>query len=178
MFITAGNFTLWYYVYIDAFRLTIGASSSCATYFMGNVTISGTRTMSATSTTATFKVLNYTTSLNNTSDSRLKQNIANINDGSLELIEQLRPVTYQWNDLHNRLFNSNVDASGNDLSVPDTDTYPGFIAQEVETVLPLAVGSMDVSGSTYKTIRPIALIPYLVKAIQELSAQVKALQSA
>ena len=79
MFITAGNFTQWYYVYIDAARLTIGSSSSCATYFMGDVTISGTRTMFATSTTATFKVLNYTTSLNNTSDSRLKKNISPIN---------------------------------------------------------------------------------------------------
>ena len=96
---------------------------------------------------------------------------------SLALIEQLNPVTYQWNELHHQLFSAETDASGNDVSVTDTDLYPGFIAQEMETVIPLAVGSMDVSDATYKTLKPLALIPYLVKAIQELSAQNKDMQT-
>ena len=61
--------------------------------------------------------------------------------------------------MHHQLFSAETDASGNDVSVADTEVYPGFIAQEVETVIPLAVGSMDVSDATYKTLKPLALIP-------------------
>ena len=161
----------------DSNQMKINASGGFV--FSGGTTtsITGTRTMTATGTTATFKILNYTTSLNNTSDSRLKKNITQINAGSLELIEQLNPVTYQWNELHHQLFSAETDASGNDVTVADTEMYPGFIAQEMETVFPLAVGSMDVSDTTYKTLKPMALIPYLVKAIQELSAQNKELSA-
>jgi len=46
----------------------------------------------------------------------------------------------------------------------------GIMAQELEQVLPEAV-STDVSG--YKQIDPAALVPVLVKAIQELNAKIK-----
>ena len=142
----------------------------------GNFTISGTKTMTATGTSATFKNLYYVTTFAQTSDQRLKKNISDICGGSLQLIEQLKPVNYQWNDVYNQAFNTGQDASGNDVHCDDNEIYSGFIAQDLENVIPNAVGSMDVNNENYKTIKPLVLIPYLVKAIQELSAQVKTLQ--
>ena len=137
-----------------------------------------TKTLTASSTSATFKNLYYITAFAQSSDLRLKKNVVDISGGSLQLIEQIWPVTYQWNELHNQMFNTYQDASGNDVcGEADNDVYSGFIAQELEGVIPQAVGTMDVHDISYKTIKPIVLIPYLVKAIQELSVQVKSLQA-
>jgi len=46
----------------------------------------------------------------------------------------------------------------------------GFLAQEVEEVVPLAVGEYEHlnAGKTYKNLKHERLIPYLVGAVQEL----------
>jgi hypothetical protein len=92
----------------------------------------------------------------NTSDRRLKKNIADLeNVEGLSAILKLRPVTFQWKN-------------------PATDraVHYGFIAQEVKKALPKAVevgnDSRHTLGLNYS-----ALIPSVVKAIQELNQKTK-----
>ena len=90
---------------------------------------------------------------NDTSDISLKSNIISIPNG-LDMIEKLNPVTFNW------------DRQGNNKP------SAGFIAQEVEEVLPDLVRGEE--GE--KTIKTAGIVRYLVKAVQELSARVKELE--
>jgi len=103
------------------------------------------------------------TTIQSLSDGRLKENIRNATEG-LDVINALRPIRYDWktgfgNDRKNQL---------------------GFVAQEVEAVFPDAVSEWSKTEGdeeAYKTVGPGALIPVLVKAIQELTARVAQLES-
>ena len=86
------------------------------------------------------------------SDIRLKKNIQPLKN-SLELINQLNPITYNWKD--ETLNNNNI----------------GFIAQEVQEVLPEITEDYDIKGEKYLGMRTTDLIPFLVKSIQELSKE-------
>jgi trimeric autotransporter adhesin len=83
------------------------------------------------------------------SDSRLKQNIISL-DSSTQLINQLKPVTYQWKQ-------------GNG------ESQVGFIAQDVETVIP---GLVSTNSDGFKSLNTTGIIPYLVKAFQEQQTQI------
>ena len=98
-------------------------------------------------------------SFTGTSDERLKKNIEEIGDESNEKVKQLRPVTYQWkHQTHNK-------------------SQAGFIAQEVEKVLPELVKENDsVDGSSYKGVSSDDLIPYLVKYVQKLREKLEILK--
>jgi hypothetical protein len=91
------------------------------------------------------------------SDARLKHNITPITSG-LNEISRLRPVTYQMNG----------DGSFN----------VGFIAQEVQPVLPLLVdiGRSSDNPSGFLYVAQTGMIPYMVKAIQELTARIAVLE--
>ena len=97
-----------------------------------------------------------------TSDKRFKNTIANIQYG-LNAILQFRPVSYLWNAerVHN-----NAALKGTQL---------GFIAQEVEQIIPSAVLT-DTDSLQSKSIKYIELIPVLTRAIQEQQAQIEMLQ--
>jgi len=92
----------------------------------------------------------------NTSDRNLKRNMLAIKYG-LEEVMRLNPVSYQWktNNDHGK-------------------THLGFIAQEVEEIIPevVTVGEDGRYGMNYSE-----LVPVLVKSIQELSEKVKFLES-
>ena len=110
-------------------------------------------------------VLNANNSYGSLSDVRFKTNIVDLKDDSLDKILQLRPVSFNWNE-----------ESGN-----DRDRYMvGYIAQEVEKVLPNIVDTHDNSGNNglkdEKSINHPHLIPYLVKSIQQLSAKIDKLE--
>ncbi len=102
------------------------------------------------------------------SDSTLKKNIVSLNESSIQKIKQLRPVYYQLK----------TDPTG--------AKQTGFIAQEVETVLPelVTTRSFDIensSGTTVSTkqllsLNYIGIIPHLVKAVQEQEALIEQLQ--
>jgi hypothetical protein len=95
------------------------------------------------------------TTVQSVSDIRTKENIRNSSEG-LNIIDALRPVRFDFKDGFN-------ESKKNQL---------GFIAQEVEEVFPDAVSEWTKDdGETYKTMGPSALIPVLVKAIQELKAE-------
>ena len=107
---------------------------------------------------------------NDTSDVNLKENISSISDGTT-VIKALRPVKFDWK----------ASGKGNNQH--------GFIAQEVETVLPDAVtGNNYVENKTGlpedepagngKTMNSNAVLAHAVKAIQELEARIKTLEDA
>lgn len=89
------------------------------------------------------------------SDERLKENIVKL-DGGLDTIMQLRGVTYN--------FKSN----------PDGDAIAGFVAQEVEKILP---GLVATGADGYKSLNKDGLIPYLVSAIQDQQKQIDTLKN-
>ena len=93
-----------------------------------------------------------TTSLSCSSDARLKTNITTLSDLSgLDALLQLNPVTFNW--IH--------EATG-------TPPHSGFIAQDVQKVMPDLI-SQGPDG--YFTMNYAGLVTYIVKAIQQLAAQ-------
>jgi hypothetical protein len=109
------------------------------------------------------------TNIYNASDIRLKKNINTITYG-LNTVSALNPVKFNW-------------ADGFDLIEADKILL-GFIAQEVQTVIPEAVESfgsnVDLNGTTIENtlrVNEKFIIPVLVKAIQELSAKVTLLEN-
>jgi len=111
--------------------------------------------------TSTFEGSIRTTSgnlvIDNTSDQVLKKNIKEYKDG-LEVINSLRSVTFDWKD---------KDTS------PDVK---GFIAQEVQTVLPQSVNKTP--DEKYLTLATHEMIPVMWSAIRELSAELDQLKKA
>ena len=98
-------------------------------------------------------------SFTGTSDRRLKKNIEEIEEESNDKVKQLRPVTYQWkHQTHDK-------------------SQAGFIAQEVEKVLPELVKENDsIDGAKYKGVSSDDLIPYLVKYVQKLRKKLEILK--
>jgi len=92
------------------------------------------------------------------SDKRLKENVKEMH-GGLQVVKDLRPVEFEWNEKANDL----MKKQGHDI---------GLIAQEVEWVLPEVVRE----GKNFKTIDYAKLTPVLISAIQELTAEVKDLR--
>ena len=94
------------------------------------------------------------------SDKRLKENIKPL-ENSLEIVKKLNPVEFKWknhNDVPDKMRN-NEDF--------------GFIAQEIEEIVPLAVCDYF----NYKGVQKEKLIPYLVKSIQILEKRIIELEN-
>jgi hypothetical protein len=113
--------------------------------------------------TATFKsFVDSSGSFTLVSDERYKKNIETLTTG-LSIVEKLNPVSFNW--------------KYEDDALPKTN---GFIAQEVELIYPEAITTMDVEDSNgysdQKMMKNDALIPVLVKAIQELKAEIDLLK--
>jgi DNA recombination-dependent growth factor C len=87
------------------------------------------------------------------SDLRHKKNVEPLTAG-LKEVELLKPVTFEWKKL------SDKGMEGQQV---------GFIAQDVEKVLPAVVVTADNAEKT-KSIKYDEIIPVLTKAIQELKA--------
>ncbi|MCS4301908.1 tail fiber domain-containing protein [Chryseobacterium sp. BIGb0232] len=87
------------------------------------------------------------------SDIRFKKNIQNLNYG-LEDIMKIRPVSYQLKE-------------GNDPHV-----HLGFIAQEIEKIIPELVSSTP-DNNGYKAVDYIKLIPVLVKGLQDQEKKIQ-----
>ena len=110
------------------------------------------------------------TSIASISDIRFKENIRDIETG-LEEILKLKPRLFDWKENKGKNEKDSV----------------GFIAQEVEKVLPKLVqenwsdngineDGSAIEGEKYKTVSQADMIPTLVKAIQELTAKVEILE--
>jgi hypothetical protein len=102
-----------------------------------------------------------TTSISSLSDERLKENIKDIDTGLSEIIA-LKPRNFDWKE----------GEGSNEKNVT------GFIAQEVETVLPNLIGDFkhdDLDDA--KSVKMGDMIPTLVKAIQEQQTQIEELKA-
>ena len=95
------------------------------------------------------------------SDIRHKNNVLNINEG-LNAVMLLRPVSYLWNDDY-------ITDNGME------GLHFGFIAQEVKEILPDVILEQNNEEKTLG-LKYTELIPVLVKAIQELKAEIEELR--
>jgi hypothetical protein len=119
----------------------------------------------------------------NTSDRRLKKNVVNI-DSPLEKISKINGVYFNWNETAKELMDRDTD-------VRDI----GFIAQEVQAVLPEIIrpapfdSELDKenssaenkiykskSGEDYLTIQYEKIVPLLVECIKELKSEIEELK--
>ena len=137
----------------------------------------------STGGTATLSLDGSDTSWAAASDERLKKDIANSTVG-LSFINALRPVTFKWN-AKNAVADTlpQYDAASSDPVYGEGKAHHGFIAQEVKAVIDANsdvvnghnIWSEDPNGT--QQVAPAALVPMLVKAIQELTARIEALES-
>lgn len=125
---------------------------SYAGYFAGTTKVTGTM---------------YASAFTTTSDSRLKENIRNLNDSAINNIQLLRPVEYQFkqDSVH---YTYEKDAF--EMKV----NHYGLLAQEVQEIFPNLVYE---SGDGYLSINYTELIPVLIKSVQELSSEVLVLKA-
>jgi hypothetical protein len=101
----------------------------------------------------------------NYSDKRLKENIQPlVNNTILDKINLLNPVTFNYNE-----------ASGYDKETR-ARKVSGFIAQELQEIFPEMVGTLKLNDEEYYDTNLSNLSLYLVKAIQELSAEINLLK--
>ena len=116
------------------------------------------------------------------SDERLKENIVT-SEAGLSFVNDLRPVTYNWKkekdvpqDMPQYVEGSEEPCLGHEYG----KTLHGFIAQEVKAAeeshpeIKEGFNMWRQWDNGTQTVAPAALIPVLVKAIQELSAQADA----
>lgn len=104
-----------------------------------------------------------------TSDERLKKNISTLT-GGLDMIERLRPVHFQWRSASER-------SAGKDLKFEESKTQIGFIAQEVEKIVPEAVVAPSKSSAGLYSLKEADLIPVLVAAVKEQQAEIEQLKA-
>ena len=105
------------------------------------------------------------------SDARAKKNIEPLQNG-FNSIMKLRPVTYKWKsraDIPESVRNLSTQDKSINCGNDNTTQY-GFLAQEVEQIVPDAVIT-DEEG--HKLINYTAIIPMLVQAVQELQMTVE-----
>jgi hypothetical protein len=117
------------------------------------------------------------TSITSLSDARDKKNIEPLEVG-LDFVNALKPVTFDWN-MRPTLDNDGNEIPGGKIDMPDS----GFIAQDLVAAED-TTGLVDYLQLTYREnpdklqATQGRLIPILVKAIQDLSAKVAALEAA
>lgn len=137
-------------------KIGIGVVNPSYTLQVGNTSLSGIVARFQNSA-GTCDINPTTASLTCSSDETLKKNITSLNDSILEKVLLLRPVTYSWN--------SEANAGS---------PHVGFIAQEVESVFPDVVTTDATTG--LKSLAYTNLIPYTVKAIQEMQIKIASLE--
>jgi hypothetical protein len=111
------------------------------------------------------------------SDQRFKKQVKGL-ENSLDILMKLRPTEYLYD-------------TKNPYGIPFTDKRQyGFIAQELETVLPELVrenlktetndkdGKVLTQSTAYKTVNYDGIIPFVVKGVQEQQAEIESQSSA
>lgn len=95
----------------------------------------------------------------NPSDERLKENIEDLSWGLSDILA-LRPVSYKWK-----------------TDKIEQGTQYGFIAQEVQAVMPELIREFESADGTRLGLEKDGIYAAMVKAIQELTARVAALEA-
>jgi len=108
-------------------------------------------------------------SVSSLSDKRTKKDITDLKDG-LSIVNQLKPKTFKYNGKTR-------------IGADDGKTRYGFIADDVLEVASqyVEISKEEIDGvevDDFKSLSMIRMFPMLVKAVQELSAKVEALENA
>jgi hypothetical protein len=156
-----------------------------------NVTGNGDNTLCFGNATTDSSIAFGATSITAPSDQRYKEEIADATAG-LSFIKDLRPVTFKWKKEKDVPSDHPAYVEGSDKRVMESngETNHGFIAQEVKAVIDnhpeikdgFAMWSeqgLDENGNSTggrQRLGDGALIPILVKAIQELEARLAVLE--
>jgi hypothetical protein len=106
---------------------------------------------------------NYVDGYSGSSDERLKENIKPL-EGSAEKVAALRAVEFDWTDEREIKYAKKRTGTAHDF---------GFIAQEVEKIVPEIVGERR---NGMKTINYAKVVPLLLDVIQNLTAEVSDLK--
>ena len=140
----------------------LNAASGGTIYFRdgndNNVTISATGTVQFSNYGAGTLTTDASGNITASSDERLKDIVGNVETGLAEVLE-LQGKEWYWNEL-----------SGLETST----TYQGFIAQDIEKLIPGVVG---ITTGGYKTLAYHALLPTFANAIQELNLNLEDIAS-
>jgi len=154
---------------------------------IGNsITGAGTNTVrigTSSGGTATLGLDGSDTSWAAASDSRLKKDVADSTVG-LSFLNDLRPITFKWQ--HKNAVAEDLpqyDADSSDPIFGEGKAHHGFIAQEVKAVIDDHSDVLDGNNIWHEDpdgtqqLSQGNLVPMLVRAIQELSAQVEELKA-
>ena len=159
------------------------ANDTGAMIVMGyNVTSVGTNNFTFGNNTTDSNIQHGATSISAPSDERLKENIKDETVG-LAFINELRPVTFQWKKANDIPTDMKAYDKDSDERVMNGKYNHGFIAQEVKAVIDkydIKDGCNLWSESGEDKRQRLAegeLVPFLVKAVQELSAKNDALEA-
>ena len=123
---------------------------SIAGYFSGDVKVTGTLTA---------------TTINNSSDLRLKDNISNIKEPATSLLNSLNPISFTFKS-DSMLYLKEGE---------EKRMHYGFIAQEVKELFPNLVTE---DGAGYLSVNYIELIPLLVHVVKQQQMQINELKDA
>ncbi len=116
------------------------------------------------------------TTISTSSDYRLKTDIRNVDESSLERIKNMNVVRYKIKQMELDLGDTARTVRykyEHDSPILKTDHY-GLIAQELREIYPELVYE---GGDGYLSINYIELIPLLIKSIQELNGKVEELEN-
>ena len=105
----------------------------------------------------------------NVSDRRLKSDITNAKDNAISRVMALRPVSFKFKKIDGTIFTGSPD------------TIEGFIADEVQQVIPSAVNHKKDELTSEGTIQPQSLnmpplVSVLTKAVQEQQIEIESLK--
>ena len=174
--VTAGTFGAGAYTFPGALAITGALTGATTGAFSSTLAVTGAATFSSTvqttglgvgtapsATAGEIRATNNVTAYYS-SDSRLKENVSPIPD-ALHKIKQLQGVEFDWTQEY-------ITAHGGEDELFMRRHDVGVIAQDVEKVLPEVVATRP---DGYLAVRYEKLVPLLLQAIKELSAQVDAL---
>ena len=116
--------------------------------------------------TGTLTVSGDVVAFGSPSDKRLKENIKPIKT-ALDKVTKLQGVSFDWKDKHDVL-----DREGNPVKLKKWKNDLGFIAQDVQKVVPELVRENE---NGMLSVRHQSITPILLEAIKELEARVKEL---
>ena len=169
-------------VVIGAFSDTSAADSQNQLILGYNVTGTGNNNFTFGNATTDSNIAFGATSITAPSDVRLKEDIEDEKIG-LDFINDLRPVTFRWKKEKDIPSDMKAHKADSEERVMNGKYNHGFIAQEVKEIIDrydlkdgFDMWTEDEADGRQR-IGEASLMPLMVKAVQELSAKVEALEN-
>ena len=183
----SNDFHKWYTADTERFSIASGGIITAGGHLLaGGAFIPGTTTevdaqkiydQSSGSGSNTLYIGNQT--ITTSSDRRIKKNIKDTKINATETLNQLRVVDFEWDDPTDVVWNNK------NARVSQGGQWTGLVAQEAVEVVPHIINAprieetleIDEDSEQRWNIQYEHLVPTLIKAIQELTAKVEALEA-